>query len=150
MTDPKKRFWSKVGPVEENGCRIWQASRDRQGYGRFKLNSLAREAHRVSFFLHHGRWPNGETRHICDNRACCEPSHLIDGTHKQNMEDAACRGRMRSPRPGNGVQRLRSEDYETICRRFKSGETNKSALAREYGISRAHLRNIVSGRVPKT
>lgn len=46
-------------------------------------------AHRIAWALHHGRWPEESmvVRHTCDNPACCNPEHLIEGTQKQNVGD---------------------------------------------------------------
>lgn len=32
-------------------------------------------------------------RHVCDNRWCIEPTHLVGGTYRENMQDALERGR---------------------------------------------------------
>lgn len=74
--------------VDENGCHIWNACTDKDGYGLFKMNEKAIRSHRVSYQLHKGAIPKGmKVRHICDNPACVNPDHLILGTQKQNVQD---------------------------------------------------------------
>lgn len=85
-------------PDLELPCRIWQGTLNANGYGHFSERENGkvkkRLAHRASLEDHLGRklgrWL---TRHVCDNRPCIEPSHLIGGTQRQNMRDALERGR---------------------------------------------------------
>jgi len=139
------RFHPKVGEADARGCRVWTAATHPLGYGEFRMAGRIEAAHRVAFWLHHGRWPVGQVRHTCDVRGCCEPAHLIEGSHQQNMQDAADRGRMRTSRPGNGRAKLAPEAREEIKARFAAGEINKSALAREYGITPTRVRQVVNG-----
>ena len=50
-------------------------------------------AHRVSFFLAHGAWPSNLTRHLCDNRKCVNPLHLLEGSDADNISDMMLRKR---------------------------------------------------------
>ena len=51
-------------------------------------------AHRVSYLLFVGPLiPGLEVRHTCDFRRCVMPDHLLQGTHQENMDDMAARGR---------------------------------------------------------
>lgn len=104
------RFWSKVdrsaGP---DGCWPYRGALVR-GYGRFVLSwdrpgNGARvkivRAHRYAFRLARGRdpLPGLDLCHRCDNRACCNPAHLWEGTRRDNMQDASRKGRLRRVSP---------------------------------------------------
>lgn len=97
----KKRFESKVHFTNDSdGCWEWTGSKDTKGYGQMGVNiadrkrSLTQRAHRVSYFLEHGRMPTDCILHKCDNRPCVRPSHLFEGSQQDNMADAAAKGRM--------------------------------------------------------
>lgn len=84
--DVEKRFWSKVGLPDENGCMNWLAYKNPHGYGQIKAGPRPVAAHRVSFALRVGTVPEGkEIDHLCRNRACVAPDHLEAVTHRANM-----------------------------------------------------------------
>ncbi|CRK82989.1 HNH endonuclease signature motif containing protein [Neobacillus massiliamazoniensis] len=84
--------WSE----DENGCHIWNACTDKDGYGKFKMDGKPMRANRVSYQQHKGEIPKGLiVRHTCDNPACVNPDHLILGTQKQNNDDKVERFRDR-------------------------------------------------------
>jgi hypothetical protein len=69
------------------------------GYGtmyvRFAKGVFGRQlAHRVSWFLEHGKWPEQNILHTCDTPLCVNPAHLIDGSQAENMRQAIERGRV--------------------------------------------------------
>lgn len=66
-------------------CWPWQGRCQENGYGTY--SGWKGAAHRVMFYLAHGRYPEGETRHMCHNRSCVNPLHLAEGTRSQNMLD---------------------------------------------------------------
>lgn len=81
-----ERFWAKV--EKGDGCWMWSAKRDRNGYGRFYLDGAQRRAHRVSYEFAHGPIEDGmQIDHMCHNRACVRPDHLRAATNKQNQEN---------------------------------------------------------------
>jgi len=98
-----ERFWSKVdrsgGP---DACWPWTAALTRSGYGRFNPTRAKRiVAHRMTWELTYGPIPiSGGYHgtcicHHCDNRPCCNPSHLFLGAQADNIADMVAKGRQR-------------------------------------------------------
>lgn len=70
--------------VRSAECWGWAGTKNNHGYG--KLGKLY--AHRVSYERLFGPIPAGmEILHRCDNPPCTNPSHLMVGTHADNMAD---------------------------------------------------------------
>lgn len=93
-----ERFWGKVQKAGQGDCWQWTASKDRRGYGRFRLPTCHIGAHRIAYELTFGPIPEGlEVCHTCDNPGCVNPSHLVLGTHADNMRDSRDKGRATAP-----------------------------------------------------
>ena len=95
-TKVEARFWEKVskwkGPTE---CWLWCGCKDSSGYGIVRINKRKFSAHRISYFLHFGGILSGmHICHRCDVPSCVNPSHLFEGTDKDNMADCAKKGRI--------------------------------------------------------
>jgi hypothetical protein len=96
--DIATRFWPKVDVRRDDECWPWTAARIPKGYGSLggvQINGKQHTqvgAHRVSYFLAHGRWPR-LVRHTCDNPPCVNPAHLLDGDERSNARDMVERGR---------------------------------------------------------
>ena len=91
-----ERFWSFV-EVSSNGCWEWSGSIDDKGYGRISSGrgETLVKAHRLSWVVHFGEIPESlHVCHACDNPRCVNPDHLLLGTQKANMIDAARKGRI--------------------------------------------------------
>lgn len=58
-----------------------------------KLSTM--KAHRIAFLLGNGHLPPAPllVRHLCGERACCNPAHLAAGTNKENSRDMVRHGR---------------------------------------------------------
>lgn len=115
----QERFWSKVSKRGEDECWPWTGGRC-QGYGRYGYKGKVWNAHIVAFAIHNSIIPTGVLiRHTCNNRLCCNPRHLIDGTHADNKHDSVLAGTAKN-RNNPGVLHhntiLLDEDIQEIRR----------------------------------
>lgn len=58
------------------------------GYGQLKVNGYYWTAHRYAAACTRVLKPTDIVRHICHNTKCCNPDHLVIGTHKDNYHDS--------------------------------------------------------------
>lgn len=151
-------FWARVdknGPISPKlgtHCWIWTGGlvshRPLHDYGRLGYRGKRWYAHRLAFYLTYGEIPEGkDVCHKCDNTQCCNPEHLWADDAGGNIRDMWSKGR--------GIARHGSEHPKSklteaqvaeIRERYAAGERNKSALAREFGVSEPAIYFIISGR----
>ena len=83
-------FIKQNSTVSENGCWVWQMSRDKKtGYANIhrKMHPTTL-VHRIAYTLKNGEIPDGlEVMHKCHGGrfGCVNPDHLDTGTHAENM-----------------------------------------------------------------
>lgn len=76
--------------VTPSGCWEWQRSCNSAGYGQLTENKVYWLAHRYAYACTNlDLEPTDVIRHQCHNTKCCNPSHLLVGTHKDNWQDSA-------------------------------------------------------------
>lgn len=120
-------------------CKDHGRKGNKGGYSYGTLNGKRVGRHVMALIRATGELPNGRVaRHTCDNSRCIEPTHLIWGTHKDNLADMLERGR------GNFAHGLRAgksvfteEQVRDIRSTYKpyDKERGAAALARKYGVS---------------
>lgn len=137
------RFFAKVSAPDDRGCMIWTGAVGSDGYGHFRWNGRVTPAHRVAAFLSSGSWPAQHVLHSCDVPLCCNPNHLREGSHAENMEECSIRRRNRTPRRGNGRAKLSQTDIQVIHALYAEGQTNKSLLARMFGVTPTRIRQVL-------
>lgn len=168
----EERFWSKVdkhGPFphkkacevhpEIKGTRCWLwTGRIRQGYGEFSSNNKVLKAHRVSWMLRKGNIPKGKfVLHKCDMRRCVR--HLFLGTQAVNMLDCKKKKRnscgiihgllTQAARPKtrgelSSSSKMSNKDAVVIRKIYAKGTVSHADLAKQYGVSRTSIYQILN------
>lgn len=124
-------------------CVEWVGARSADGYGQKHIDGKTMYVHRLAFTERHGRQPEGVVRHVCDNPACYNPDHLVEGTKKQNSEDMVERGR--SSRGADRYNAVLGEDDVRAIREMFDSATN-SEIAKLFGVTRQNVQAIRVGR----
>jgi hypothetical protein len=147
-------FWKHVAKSDKpDGCWLWTGYCDRRGYGKLRYVTdgiqVIHSAPRLSWELHVGPIPDGlSVLHNCpggDNPTCCNLNHLFLGTQLDNVRNCIAKGRL--PRgEQSATAKLAEWQVVDIKRRVADGGVTYEALAREYGVVRQTISNIVNGR----
>jgi hypothetical protein len=147
---PQERFDEKVGPPDENGCRLWLGGTTQKGpkaYGLFYARGQMRPAHRWIYEETHGEQPAGiDVCHKCDVRLCVNLDHLFAGTRTDNMQDAVRKGRTSHVARTQGEKHpmaVLTEVQVLEIRKHHEEGTTKRALSEEYGVSFQSISRIV-------
>jgi hypothetical protein len=88
-----ERFHEKYYKTE--GCWIWTAYKDKDGYGTFSWDGYPMQAHRAAYRIFNNFNDPGKylVCHSCDNQWCVNPAHLFLGDTSANMQDMQQKGR---------------------------------------------------------
>ena len=76
-------FWEKVSQ-DQSGCWVWQACLV-DGYGQLRRAGRRHYAHRLAYEELVGPVTMPALDHLCRNRACVNPAHLEQVTHRDNL-----------------------------------------------------------------
>ena len=72
-------------------CLIWLWRLNADGYGTASFPDKEKLAHRRAFTQSRGHQPDENVLHLCHRPFCIQPSHLYEGSAKQNREDRQIR-----------------------------------------------------------
>lgn len=140
-----ERVWEKVDRSGGPGaCWPWLGSL-RRGYGILKVNKKTVPAHRLAWELANGRSMGAgmQACHTCDNRRCCNPAHIWEGTGSENLKDAVRKNRLLPPLgTKHHCAKLTEDDVRAIRSRAANGE-RQCDLAKAYGVSSTVIRKTV-------
>lgn len=95
MSTPKEMRSAEPLIKRVGECWEWTGSKtmNGEGYGEYFSRGEKVRMHRLSYQVFNGPIPDGLfVLHKCDNKKCCNPSHLFVGTHRDNMIDAGKKG----------------------------------------------------------
>jgi len=110
-----RQVFSHVKKVLRNDligeCWEWQLSHDGGGRAQVSFRGKITRVSRLVFFLLGEPLTKEKPHvcHICDNGLCCNPAHLFPGSHKDNMRDAAFKGRSSHKIEPHEIETARSE-----------------------------------------
>lgn len=89
----RDRFYAKVAPPNDHGCRLWTGAVNGDGYGYFKVAGKAVPAHRFAYEDQVAPIPPGHTidhrvgpSEPCTSKLCMEGGHLQAVTNERNVE----------------------------------------------------------------
>ena len=152
-----QRFCLYVYRKADHQCWPWiGASRGTTGYGQLtewrNKKRITHSPHRLAWEFCFGPIPSGLLiRHMCHNRVCCNPSHLLLGTAKDNFND-----KINAKREGNSVM-LSGEDNRNAkltciqveeIRQTKGQTIYKTAI--QYGVSKSLISEIKRNKIWQT
>lgn len=148
-----EKFWSKVAITANiNKCWEWQAFKNKEGYGGFRVNrNQVIASHRLAYFIHNNKDPLDKcVCHSCDNPACVNPAHLWLGTRYENAMDRESKGRNK-PLSGekNGNSRFTAEQVKEMRALYSSGELNQHEIAERFGTHQGVIWAIVTKKTWK-
>lgn len=135
-----------TGLLASNGCVIWTGALRATGYGHKLVNGKDKLVHRAVVELRSGKEIKEGlvVMHLCDNRRCINPEHLLVGTSKENTEDAIIKGRKDNKHKHlSRSYKLNAVQVLEIHEKSEKGYTN-TRLAKEYEVSRDTIRRVLS------
>jgi hypothetical protein len=135
-------FWCKVNILGSSDCWEWTASKDRNGYGRFKWRNKSIYAHRFAYILSspYDNIDGWDILHTCDNPGCCNALHLYKGTHLENMQDKYNHGKL---------GKLDWESVDCIRSVYENGDATQKQLAKYFGVCRPTINLIINNKTWK-
>jgi hypothetical protein len=148
------RFWSYVdksgGP---DVCWPWigatkgKSKTGKSKRGCFTLGGVRQFANRVAFAIKNGGICSKEilVRHTCNNDICCNPDHLIAGSHSDNMDDKVKADRCYKPRGEENVNSVLTEEQVIQMRTARATGTILQVLSEQYGVSIATAAKVCNG-----
>jgi len=141
------RFWSHIIKASDpEDCWSWRGG-NLKGYGIFHVRQedgsyKTYRAHRYLFELINGPIPNGlEVLHRCDVPGCCNPRHLVLGTHFENMKDAAMKGR--------SYRKWLDDESVRRAKKYRAAGFSQTAIANVLGVRSSTISNLIRGKSHK-
>lgn len=127
---------------KEEDCWIWQGKINQHGYGEIMIDRKRRTVHRVSYEFYKQKINKDLLiRHICNNRRCINPDHLLHGDLLANMRDMVKSGRScRGERHHNS--KFNNNEINMIRKMHKNGES-QTEIAKKFNVSQPCIGYIV-------
>ncbi len=140
-----QNIWDRVNVGTPDECWLWTTSRDSHGYGIFSGNYRKIRVTRCVYDLCYGiKNPKSEICHACDVPLCCNPLHLFEGSHLDNMRDKVSKNRhlRGSATKGSILNETQIPEIRTL---LSNGYTTVE-IGKKFGVSPAAIRSIRRGK----
>ena len=141
------KFWDRVDRKGPDECWPYKGSL-RNGYGHHSMNYRSVYAHRVAWQIANGEAPpSGKAFHVthtCNNKACCNPEHLILDTASENTRAAYRDGLALS---GERHPRAKLTDEQVAA--IRADTRPQVEIAKAFGIRQPHVSSIKRGAARK-
>lgn len=148
VTPAIERIWPNVDRRGPDECWPWTRGLSPRGRPIVAGGPGERGGNASHFILEEklGRplRPGYEACHTCDRPWCCNPTHLWEGTHAENVADRNAKGRTAKGQR-HGKAKLSDEQVRAI-RRYPAGPAE---TGRAFGVSACHVSNIRAGRTQR-
>lgn len=132
------------------GCWMWVAGGNGRGYGQVRDGRKMRTTHRVAYEIAFGPLVVPQlVLHLCDTPRCCNPLHLVAGTHKQNMEHRTKRGRDFLCGHG-GPRHYKTRFTEAQVHAIRADRRKQQVIADEYGVAQSMISRLKSRKTWRT
>lgn len=134
---PKDKIEFYVIRIPESTCWYWTGSLKNNGYGAICIDGKSRRAHHASYREYVGEIPSGmELHHICTERSCVNPDHLVALTHKDHGKFTRCRS-SKLTKCANG------HNFDGISGKQRTCSICRNAAGRRYT---ARHKNLISDK----
>jgi HNH endonuclease len=137
----RDRFNQKVRKGAPDECWPWIGKLEPEGYASAYFGGNNDRVHRWAYVFHHrkpiGRYSPRRSLcicHECDNRACCNPAHLFEGTDADNAADMAKKGRAQRGEK-HYAAKLTTEQVHAIRTDLRPSRV----LAAKYGVTNSTI-----------
>lgn len=124
--------------TQEGACLVSPRGAGNSGYPVVRYEGAHTTLHRVVLQIVSGSGGEGkDAGHLCDNRRCINPAHLVWQTRQENMEQCV--------RNGRHLIVLTPEVVAEIKQRVAAGEYQRDVAA-SLGVSRGSVYNALNKR----
>jgi hypothetical protein len=147
-------FWARVvgNRSQRNGCWNWSGAKNSTGYGTVMYQGKPTTAHRLAAFLTglvettdapRDKRSTGFILHNCDNRLCCNPSHMKVGTYAENQLDAYARRRRKAYRGETHSNAKQTRESVSLIRDMSVHGISQEDIAALLCVSQSSISKIL-------
>ena len=141
------RFYSKIKKGTNNECWLWQAYKNKDGYGHLGLTINGEFkmvlAHRLAYLLFYNEEIPEQISHLCNCPSCVNPLHLMKATHLENHRYRVECGR--STKPKESLHRGATLDKEKVSKikdLLVNSEMRIIEIAKMFGVHKDTIYSI--------